>query len=115
MSCPTVTYQPPGICRNSHVAAKYVAADLRVCDFCINTHTHTHTHTVAPPLPRALTYLFLIECARMFMAFLHTFCIYVLPSLVIRGIPPLVILRNGVTKDLKTTINHKPTIINQKE
>ncbi len=37
MSCPTVTYQPPGICRNSHVAAKYVAADLRVCDFCINT------------------------------------------------------------------------------
>ena len=41
MSCPTVTYQLPGICRNSHDAAKYVAADLRVCDFCINTHTHT--------------------------------------------------------------------------
>ena len=99
MSCPTVTYQPPGICRNSHVAAKYVAADLRVCDFCINTHTHTHTHTVAPPLPRALIYLFLIECAKVLMAFLHTLCIYVLPS--------LVILRNGVTKDLKTIINQQ--------
>lgn len=37
MSCPTVTYQSPGICRNSHAAVKYVAADLRVCDFCINT------------------------------------------------------------------------------
>lgn len=88
MSCPTVTYQSPGICRNSHVAAKYVAADLRVCDFCINTHT------VAPPLSRALIYLFLIECARMLMAFLHTLCIYVLPVLVIQRNPSLVILRN---------------------
>ena len=112
MSCPTVTYQPPGICRNSHGAAKYVAADLRVCDFCINTHSGA---TSPSRVNRALIYLFLIECAKVLMAFLHTFCIYVLPSLVIRGIPPLVILRNGVTKDLKTTINHKPTIINQKE
>ena len=49
MSCPTVTYQSPGICRNSHVAAKYV-----------------------------------------------------LPVLVIQRNPSLVILRNGVTKDLFT-------------
>ena len=39
MSCPTVTYQLLGTCRNSHAAVKYVAADLRVCDFCINTHS----------------------------------------------------------------------------
>ena len=109
MSCPTVTYQPPGICRNSHVAAKYVAADLRVCDFCINTHSG------ATPPSRVNLLIFNRVCKNAISTFAHS--LHICPSrschpeesppLSSRGIPPLVILRNGVTKDLKTIINQQ--------
>ena len=79
MSCPTVTYQPPGICRNSHVAAKYVAADLRVCDFCINTHTHTHTHSGATPPSRVNLLIFNRVCKNVY-GFLAHF-LHICPSL----------------------------------
>ena len=115
MSCPTVTYQPPGICRNSHVAAKYVAADLRVCDFCINTHSG------ATPPSRVNLHIFNRVCKSAYGILAHF--LHICPPLPCHPEeslpchprnPSLVILRNGVTKDLKTTINHKPTIINKK-
>ena len=104
MSCPTVTYQPPGICRNSHVAAKYVAADLRVCDFCINTHTHTHSG--ATPPSRVNLLIFNGVCKSAYGIFAHS--LHICPSLPCHPRnPSLVILRNGVTKDLKTIINQQ--------
>ena len=77
MSCPTVTYQPLGICRNSHVAAKYVAADLRVCDFCINTHTHTHSG--ATPPSRVNLLIFNRVCKSAYGIFAHF--LHICPSL----------------------------------
>ena len=108
MSCPTVTYQSPGTCRNSHAAVKYVDADLRVCDFCINTHSG------ATPPSRVNLLIFNRVCKNVYGILAHF--LHICPPLPCHPEEsppchpeesPLVILRNGVTKDLKTIINQQ--------
>ena len=105
MSCPTVTYQPPGICRNSHVAAKYVAADLRVCDFCINTHSGATSPS------RVNLLIFNRVCKSAYGIFAHSLHICPPRSCHLEESLPC---HPEERSDEGSENNHKPTIINKK-